>query len=120
MKSSENKLYDLTALRIAASNNEEFIQKMIKLFITQTEDGLKTVQESVKNNDLDRVKSIIHQLKPSINTMGINEIKDDLIQLIELAGERKNLHKLPALLSKIDQTLSSAIAQLREYEVTEN
>ena len=114
----ENPLYDLKALRDAASNNEAFMQKMIRLFISQTEDGLKTVRESAENDDLDRVKSIIHQLKPSINTMVIDEIKEDIVRLIELAGERKNLDQLPDLISKIDNVLRSAIDQLRKNEVT--
>jgi len=119
MKSSDDRTYDLSALRKASAGNEAFMQKMIKLFITQTEEGLTKVRHSYEQNDLDQVRSIMHQLKPSINMMGVNAIKEDLVRLIEDAGEQKNLDQISDRISTIENELLSAIEQLKKNEVNE-
>ena len=77
-------LYDLSQIKKISRGDEVFVNKIIELFIALCDENIPELERAKKNNDVDTVKKIAHKLKASVIQMGITNIYDDVILLVEL------------------------------------
>lgn len=108
------KLYDLNILNTMSKGNNEFVQKMISIFISQTEDVIGKVDEVIISEDFPLVSQLIHKIKPSIESMGILSIMDDVKHLEKIAKESSDRNQINVLFIHIKDILLKVIEQLRE------
>ena len=113
-KTKDDKLYDLKGLTTMSRGNTEFVQKMISIFISQTQEVIIKVEEALINDDFVLVSQLIHKIKPSIESMGVLIILDDVKQLERIAKESYDRDHINTLFSHIKNVLTATIDQLRE------
>ncbi len=107
------KLYDLSKLKAISRGNDDFIKKMLELFIEEIPKSLDQMQAAYKNADWKTVGSVAHKIKPSIQNMGITSLVND-IQSIENAGKEKpDPIEIEKLINKVQYILDNIIEQLR-------
>lgn len=82
----EEKLYDLSDLEEISGGSRDFVQQMLQLFIDQSENTINGFKASLENNDLAQIKSLAHQIKPSIDNIKIHPLSK-LIREVEGAAE---------------------------------
>ncbi|AZA64357.1 sensor histidine kinase [Chryseobacterium carnipullorum] len=108
-------LYDLKNIQILSRGDEDFIQKMLSIFISQTQETIPLVEKAFEEKDHAEIARLIHKIKPSIEGIGIYSIKEDVKQLEVLAKEQNTeLFEMYALFESIKKTLTTAIIQLKE------
>lgn len=103
--------YDLSKLMAMGRNDIEFIKKMLRLFINETPPALNSMVEAYKTGDMASVKYLAHRMKPSINSLGISSLQDDIIK-IEAVTERtaandKMINKLINIINKVIEGLKA-------------
>lgn len=111
-------LTDLSYLHTLSEGNNEFLVQMINAFLRQTPgmlDGMETALEEKNWNDL---RNLAHKLKPSVDFMGIQIIREPVVLVEKYAGTATNLEEIPALVRKIVSVCREAIPQL-EKKITE-
>ena len=108
------KLYDLNILNTMSKGNNEFVQKMISIFISQTEDVIDKVEEAIISEDFPLVSQLIHKIKPSIESMGILSILDDVKRLEKIAKESSDRNQISVLYIHIKEVLLLVIDKLKE------
>jgi len=84
---AKDKIFNLDELRKISISDEQFIPKILRLFISQsigTPDKLKTL---IENKNYIEIGYTIHQIKPSLNHLSVDCTKD-IISKIEL-----NIHE---------------------------
>lgn len=90
-------LYDLTMLRQFSRDNEDFVKKMIKIFVTLARENCTVLQTGLDSRNLDILQKTAHKIKPSIDQMGITSLKE-LVRKVEKydldEGTQKELHSL--------------------------
>ena len=69
-------LYDLGQLQQMSRGNEQFVDKMVKLFISLAKDNIQIFEQSLNNNDINTITKTAHKIKPSIDQMGIESLKE--------------------------------------------
>jgi len=107
------RLYDLSKLKDIARGNDAFIDKMIQMFIHQGPESVKEIIDAHNARDYQKVNKTAHRLKTSINTMGIQSIREE-IQTIELASEEaQNAEGFGAVISKLDAVISEVVLHLQ-------
>jgi PAS domain S-box-containing protein len=106
--------YDLSALKIISRGNEEFVNKMIRLFIKTIPSSLQTMKKAFQEKDFKTLQAIAHRIKPSINDMGITDITDEIKQIELLALEDPHSDALPRLLEKTEKVLDKVIDQMKK------
>lgn len=106
-------LYDLSKLRATSRGNEAFVQRMIKLFLEQIPDSLKQLNDAYKNGDLDKVRGISHQMKPTIDALSIHQLKAEVRLIEKYAEESSNLEELDMLIEKMNQVMQLVLAEIR-------
>jgi len=108
-------LYDLKNLHTLSRGNDDFIQKMLSIFISQTQETIPLVEKAFDEGNNAEIARLIHKIKPSIEGIKIYSIREDVKNLEISAKEQKTeLKELYPLFEKIKQTLNTVIIQLQE------
>lgn len=107
------KLYDLTMVESISGGDQDFIKKMVQLFVDTMPQNLKDLQQSLKEENWEMVGKHAHKMKSTIDSMGITSLKDD-IRTVEAGGKTKtNLEQVPVLIEKVATTLAQCITQIK-------
>ncbi|WP_215226412.1 response regulator [Echinicola shivajiensis] len=114
VESPEELLYDLEKLKTICNGNLGFMQNMITLFIQVSNSSIKEMREALMNRDLAEVQKVAHRLKPSLNSMGITRVKEDIVLLEE--GEL-NQDEIVKILGRIEAVVEEANMELKKVKL---
>ena len=109
----EEKLYDLAQLSEVAAGSQEFIDKMVDMFLDMTPGLVERVENGVLANDWDETKAAAHKMKPSIDMMGISSLHGLIREIENDAKNRENLDEIPIKVNDLKVTLEKVYVQLR-------
>ena len=113
---SEQQLYDLSSLKSISRGNEVFMQKMVNIFCEQTPLMLRDIEAANLIHDLDRIRKIAHQMKPSIDNLNIVSIKQLVRDIENNTVDDLDSPAWAAKLETLKRTLLNVIANLKaEY-----
>ncbi len=88
-------LWDLEKLRELCRGNEEFLQKMLRLFLEQTPLRIKDMQKAFADKNWKTVSDTAHKMKPSLDNLGINALREtvrNLEKATEFTPEKNKDH----------------------------
>jgi PAS domain S-box-containing protein len=107
------KLYDLTMVRSVSGGDESFEKRMVQLFLDTMPASLKELQQAVDDQKWDTVGKLAHKMKSTIDSLGINEVKQD-IRTIEANGKKsENTDAIPALAQHVVTVMQACLEQLK-------
>ncbi len=112
---AKTKLTDLASLRKMSNNDESFVQEMIKTFIEKTPDLLNELSSASKEKNWPQVGSLAHKLKPNLSFMGINTLKDLILEIEQKGKSETDTAKIPPLVDQLIQSVTVAIEELKEH-----
>jgi PAS domain S-box-containing protein len=109
------KLTNLEYLRQRTKSNPKLIVEMISLYLEQTTPLIMAINDSVQNNDWDRVQTIAHKIIPSFSIMGFSAEHEELAKTIqEYAGSQQHVEQIPALVSQLIDVLEHGVEELEQ------
>jgi CheY-like chemotaxis protein len=76
-----DKLYDLSMVELIGKGNPGFIHKMVSLFLEQVPKDLEKMNEYSNSGEWEQVSKLAHRMKPSIEGMGINSLKEPIREI---------------------------------------
>jgi len=97
-----------------AKGNQEFINKMMKLFIDQMPNSVSEIQTAYKVGDFEKVKKMAHKIKPTIDIMEIVTLKDDIRDIEKNAEIYQSSEKLENLISQLDEVIGEVVDSLQQ------
>ena len=109
---TEPALYDLTRLQGIAKGNEEFITKMVQLFLEHVPVAVDDIRKAGMNGDLTVIRALTHKIRPTIDNMGISALKEDLKVLEGLAGTGENIPRIHQLINRLDNIIGRVVTAL--------
>lgn len=115
-KKESEQLYSLAKLKAIAPDNNEFISRMILLFITQIPASLEEMKSAYREDNFSKVKRIAHRLIPSMDNMGIESLKNEIREIEDFAESYKNSEKLFGLISHLERTIMKVVTDLKANE----
>jgi CheY-like chemotaxis protein len=93
--------FDFSYLYEVADNDEEFVQEMVQLFLTNVPISTDQIILCVKNRDIENLKKELHKLKSSLGLLGLDEgfkiavkIEDALNKEIQIDELELQFHSL--------------------------
>lgn len=107
-------LFDLQDLRKLSCGDEKFVAKMISMFIKVAPQSLTEMKNALAKNDFEKVKSIAHSLKPSIDTLGIASMKTRIREIEAFHFPGSSATDLKTLIEESDQIISSVIVSFQK------
>ncbi|WP_394666513.1 response regulator [uncultured Chryseobacterium sp.] len=113
----EKILYDLKNIQALSRGNDDFIQKMLSIFITQTQETIPMVEKAFEEKNYAEIARLIHRIKPSIEGVGIYSIKETVKDLeVKSKEQQTDFPELYTMFLEVKETLFKTIKQL-EREV---
>lgn len=110
----EDALYDLSGLKEISRGNQAFIEKMVKLFCEQSPVMIGQMKEAYGAEKLEVMGAVAHKLKPSIDNLKINTLKQ-VIRSIEKAGkEQSKTEEVATQIQLIEEIINKTIKKLKQ------
>lgn len=116
LSNEDNKLFDLSRLIKMSNNNNEFVIRMVNLFIENTSIMLDQIEAAQQKSDFEKVKALAHKLKSSVDIICIASTKE-MVVFIEQDSLSEN--KSPVFnetFAKLIEVLRKTILQLQEIK----
>lgn len=111
--SSMVKLYDLSAVEALCGGDQEFIKTMAKMFVDTMPQSIGEIKDAVASENWEMVGKHAHKMKSTIDSMGINSIKED-IRTVETNGKAKtNPDLIRSVVEKVVAVLNDCVAQIK-------
>lgn len=109
----QGNLYDLTTLRQMASGNEQFVMTMVNTFLNETPRSIKEITAALEKQDWETLRAAAHKIKPSMEIMGILELKEDIKIIESNAKHLQHLDDMPELIEKLNAICNVLFEQLK-------
>ena len=109
----KNALYDLTMIRSVSGGDEAFLTKMVRMFIETVPPGLHDLNQAVAGSEWERVSKMAHKLKSTIDSMGIDALKDDIRTIESNAKQQLETNNIPVLVEKVNEVVGQCVQQLK-------
>ena len=106
-------LYNLALVEKLAKGDQTFINKMIELFVTIIPDSINKMQAHASSANWHQLGQVVHSIKPSVDTLMISSIREQLVQIENYARNHQHVDQLPELVSSTTQTLHNIIIELK-------
>ena len=107
-------LYDLSLIKEQYGGSEELIRKMTELFVTNTPLSISNLKKALSDNDWDTVRALAHKMKPSLEMMGIERLREKVREIERLASAREQLSEIPGMVEQLCHTLEAAISEMKK------
>lgn len=113
----EGQLYNLDTLLSISRGNTEFVKKMLSIFVEQTKTTLDQIDEAFQSDDFIEVSRLIHKIKPSIESVGVISILEEVKTLEKLGKESLDKEEMVALYNLIKNNLKQVILEIEKNEI---
>jgi len=107
-------MYDFKLVEEIAGGDQEFIKRMMAMFVDTVPGLLSDLQENIAHENWDKTSRIAHRMKSTIDSMNIRDIKAEIRQIESNGKQQVNLDQMPALLDKVSSVLSDCIDSVRK------
>lgn len=109
---NQGPLFSLEKLEEMSRGKKEFVDKMVELFKQEIPKAITQINEMLVQEDYDRIRALVHRVKPSIKMMCVNSIEQDVQQLERLSGSKSELERIPVLIDRISSVCNKVVASL--------
>jgi HPt (histidine-containing phosphotransfer) domain-containing protein len=107
------KITDLTYLKQLSNGSEEFINKMIGIFLEQTPEAISNLDKFLQSKNWQALRGTAHKMKSSLSIMGIKELETVITDLESYSEKEINLDKIPFMVDKIKNVSMAAAEELK-------
>lgn len=108
-----DKLYSLEQLQSLAGDSQEFVDSMIETFLEHTPGQLEEMLDAYQKEDLKSMGNIAHKIKPNIDLLEIESIRDEIRSVESKGKSGVNDADLKGTVEKVKETLEATFDQLR-------
>jgi len=105
---------DLTYLKEITGGDQDFMSSVISTFVNEAPGTLERLQQSSAQSDWHEVGQAAHQLKPSLQFVGLNETLKQVKAIERSCKDSVELAEVPSLVSVVAQAIQQGIAELEE------
>jgi PAS domain S-box-containing protein len=113
-----SQLYDLSKLKEMSRGNAPFVVKMLQIFVSLTTKSIEDMQVAWGNKDIDRLRQIAHKIKPSIDDMGIQILKNDIRAMEQFPADQA-ADMMQPLVQKVTVVLQQVVQAVQNKELAE-
>lgn len=106
-------LYNLDMLKEMSGGDESFIVMMVQLFTDTTPEIIGQMKAAAQAESWSELGGLAHKIKPTIDSMGIDSLKE-VIREVEKDGKNgANVEELPQKVSVVVSTLEACMAAMK-------
>ena len=104
---------NLSYLNDLSGGDSTFVIEMIELFNDKIPGYLSSLEQNMQSQNWQEVRDIAHTIKPNIDYMGIDNLKEVVRKIERNAGDRNDLEEIPQLVDTMKKVCMEAIGELK-------
>ncbi|MFN7312077.1 MAG: response regulator [Bacteroidota bacterium] len=108
------KLYSLEKLDQLAKGNKDFVRKMLELFVATVPEMVVALNKAAEEKNWKNVNAVCHKLKPTVQTMEINAIVEQVLVAEKMAISNPDEEILYPMVKQITNVLAQAVNQIEK------
>ena len=110
------KLFSVHKLEESTKGDQAFINKMLDIFIEEVPKTVSEAQIAFSENDIVKVKFMLHKIKPSIMIMSINSILNniDFVEELKLDDAVDQMNTIKKNLDEIESVIHAVVIELKQ------
>lgn len=105
-------LYDLEFIRQFARGNEDFVRKLIRVFIADMPPAAETLKAAVETADLKTAWETAHRMKTNIDYFCIESLKQDVRTIITLGRAGTMVPELKPLADRMESVIRAVAGEM--------
>jgi len=109
---TEAPLFDLSLLRQLSRGNEDFVKKMVAVFVNLTKENTEAFEDAIDHDDTEKIKKLAHKIKPSIDQLDIKSLKEVVREVEKYDIEIRSKDEMYASVRHIIRVLREVADQL--------
>lgn len=109
----EEKLYNLSKLEEISRGDKSFVKKMVAMFCDTVPAAVAEIKTAYEHKDYTKIKSVAHRIKPSIDSMGIESLKNEIRQIEHFALQSEDTGNLRQLIDQLDTVVQQVVQALK-------
>ena len=118
MQTKRPKNYNPTLLFQLVNGDKTQLRKMEEIFLTQVDDTISKMDECIEMEDWQRLASLAHRIKTSIDIMQIEVLKQPIRRIEALGGRAKETKELTELVLFTKKILEEVAAEIKTIHST--
>jgi len=108
------KIVNIDYLRQLSKGNNQFVEEMIRIFLTENPQEIKLLGKAIQEKDYDQIRIVTHKLKATLPYLGLDKIVISEVSEVEsLASEKRGIERIEPLFVKIKEICEKACDELR-------
>jgi len=109
---AQDRLYNAGQLKDSPGYTYEFLEHMLNIFINHAQRTINEIHVAIAEKDQETIKGAAHRVRPSVNYLHIDTLKDDISLLEKWPGGYGDEFEQLAL--KVTGTLQVIVQQIRK------
>jgi HPt (histidine-containing phosphotransfer) domain-containing protein len=109
-----DRVTDMTFLTSFTGGNPDKIKKYVSMFLNYCPTQLAAMKTQLDSGNYDQLRGTAHALKPQITYMGIKGGENLIKSIEDLAGNKKDVEKLPTMLGDFTVICEKAMEELKK------
>ena len=106
--------YNLSKVYALSDNDTEFVNQILKLFVTEIPEDLQQVKEGIKKKDHKHAYSYAHKIKPTLDLMGLNVAFEEILQVEAWAKSEGKKKEIIETFRSIKKQVSDAVKEINK------
>lgn len=95
--------YNLAKVYEISSNDAEFAQQVVELFLQEVPTEIKNIKEGIKSKDFKKTYAAAHKIKPTLDLLGMDLAFEEVNQIMDWTkteGKKKDIIEVYKLLKE--------------------
>ena len=113
-ETASGRSYDLSNLEKLSGGNEDFVRKMIQMFLDKMPASLNALELSLKVNDFKNVGNIAHRIRPTVSSLKIEKASNALRTIEDYAKKDIHLDQIQGLVEELKSDLKTVCGQMEQ------
>jgi DNA-binding response OmpR family regulator len=109
--------FDLTYLIQVSNHDRSFIGQILNSFLTNAEATLLALRADLKENEIGRISSLVHKIKPSLTMIGAETARQLASELENMTNEGGAKSKIKSGTKEFCSLLEKTISGLRALDL---
>jgi hypothetical protein len=101
--------YNLAKVYALSDNDDEFVNQILTLFVTEVPDDLAQIKEGIKKKDHKHAYAYAHKIKPTLDLLGMNVAFEEILEVeawTKAEGKRKDIeHTFDSIKTQIKEAI---------------
>ena len=107
-----SRIYKLDKIKELSSNDQEFVESMVALFLEEIPVDLEHLALAVLHDNREGVYQHAHKIKPTVDLFGMECLRN--IKILEAWGRSTDKMVIEVCFMQVQEDLQQAVAQLKE------